>query len=73
VKRAFIRHRHGGMVAASRYHLVDRNFRATEPDRLWVADITNIESWAGFRYLAVALYAFNRRILCLSMATTLAT
>ena len=53
--------------------LVERNFTAAAPDRLWVADITYIPSWAGFLYLAVVLDAFSRRIVGWSMATTLAT
>ena len=28
--------------------LVERNFTAEAPDRLWVADITYIPTWAGF-------------------------
>jgi putative transposase len=42
--------------------LVDRNFYAGEPNRLWVADITYVPTWAGFLYLAVVLDAFSRRI-----------
>ena len=53
--------------------LVDRNFAAQAPDRLWVADITYIPTWSGFLYLAVVLDAFSRRIVGWSMATTLAT
>jgi len=53
--------------------LVERNFTAEAPDRLWVADITYIPTWAGFLYLAVVLDAFSRRIVGWSMATTLAT
>ena len=53
--------------------LVGRNFAAEAPDRLWVADITYIRTWAGFLYLAVVLDAFSRRIVGWSMATTLAT
>ena len=52
--------------------LVERNFAAEAPDRLWVADITYIPTWAGFLYLAVVLDAFSRRIVGWSMATTLA-
>jgi putative transposase len=37
--------------------LVDRNFTAEAPDRLWVADITYVPTWAGFLYLAVVLDA----------------
>src|SRR2546422_9749199 len=42
--------------------LVDRQFTATGPDRLWVADITYVPTWAGFLYLAVVLDAWSRRI-----------
>ncbi len=52
--------------------LVERNFTAEAPDRLWVADITYIPTWAGFLYLAVVLDAFSRRIVGWSMAMTLA-
>ena len=53
--------------------LVDRKFVAERPNRLWVADITYIPTWAGFLYLAVVLDAFSRRIVGWSMATTLRT
>jgi len=53
--------------------LVERNFTAEAPDRLWVADITYVPTWTGFLYLAVVLDAFSRRIVGWSMATTLAT
>lgn len=51
--------------------LVNRNFTAETPDRLWVADITYVATWAGFLYLAVALDAFSRRVGGWSMATHL--
>ena len=51
--------------------LVDRNFTADQPNRLWVADIPYIPTWGGFLYLAVVLDAFSRRIVGWSMATTL--
>jgi putative transposase len=53
--------------------LVERNFTAQAPDRLWVADITYVPTWAGFLYLAVVLDAFSRRIVGWAMASTLAT
>jgi putative transposase len=53
--------------------LVDRDFTAEGPDRLWVADITYIPTWTGFLYLAVVLDAYSRRIVGWSMATTLAS
>src|SRR5215468_4974544 len=42
--------------------LVERDFTASVPDRLWVADITYVRTWAGFLYLAVVLDVFSRRI-----------
>lgn len=53
--------------------LVDRNFHAEAPDRLWVADITYVPTWAGFLYLAVVLDAFSRRIVGWSMGLDLKT
>ena len=42
--------------------LVDRQFTVDEPNRLWVADITYIRTWAGFAYAAFVIDAFSRRI-----------
>jgi putative transposase len=53
--------------------LIERNFVATAPDRLWVADITYIPTWVGFLYLAVVLDTFSRRIVGWAMATHLRT
>jgi putative transposase len=53
--------------------LVERNFTAEAPDRLWVADITYVPTWAGFLYLAVVLDAFSRRVVGWSMANHLRT
>ena len=50
-----------------------RDFTADAPDRLWVADITYIPTWAGFLYLAVVLDAFSRRVVGWSMANHLRT
>jgi len=51
--------------------LVDRDFTAAGPDRLWVADITYVPTWAGFLYLAVVLDAWSRRVVGWAMATHL--
>ncbi len=53
--------------------LVERNFAATEADRLWVADITYVTTWAGFLYVAVVLDAWSRRVVGWSMAAHLRT
>jgi putative transposase len=53
--------------------LVERDFAADGPDRLWVADITYIPTWAGFLYLAVVLDTWSRRIVGWSMKNHLRT
>jgi putative transposase len=51
--------------------LVNRNFIATAPNQLWVADITYVPTAAGFLYLAVILDAWSRKIVGWSMANHL--
>jgi putative transposase len=51
--------------------LVVRHFRTEGPDRLWVADITYIPTWAGFLYLAVVLDAWSRRVVGWAIETHL--
>jgi putative transposase len=51
--------------------LVDRNFVASGPNRLWVADITFVPTASGFLYLAVVLDAWSRKIVGWSMANHL--
>ena len=53
--------------------LVDRQFTAAGPDRLWVADITYVPTGAGFLYLAVVLDVWSRRVIGWAMATHLRT
>ena len=52
---------------------VERQFHAEAPDRLWVADITYVPTWAGFVFLAVVLDVFSRRVVGWAMATHLRT
>ena len=53
--------------------LVDRDFNAPGPDRLWVADITYISTWTGFLFLSVVLDAWSRKVVGWAMATHLRT
>ena len=41
---------------------VNRQFAATRPNRLWVADITFVTTWSGFVYVAFVVDVFARRI-----------
>lgn len=52
---------------------VQRNFSAEGPNRLWVADITYVPTWAGPLYLAVVVEAWSRRVVGWAMATHLRT
>ena len=42
--------------------LVDRDFSATRPNQLWVADLTYVATWSGFVYVAFIIDAYSRFI-----------
>lgn len=42
---------------------VQRVFRASRPNELWVADFTYVATWAGFVYVAFVIDVFARRII----------
>ena len=47
--------------------LVKRDFNPTQPDRLWVADVTYLRSWEGWVYLAAVMDCHSRRIVGFSI------
>lgn len=51
--------------------LVDRDFSAPAPNRLWVADLTYVATWAGFDYVAFVIDAFSRLIVGWRVSTSL--
>ena len=51
--------------------LVKRNFTASAPDRLWVADLTYIRTRAGWVYAAFIIDAYSKYIVGWQTATTL--
>ncbi|WP_284181019.1 IS3 family transposase [Mycobacterium tuberculosis] len=53
--------------------LVQRRFGPPAPNRLWVADLTYVSTWAGFAYVAFVTDAYARRILGWRVASTMAT
>ena len=59
--------------AAQPPDLVRRDFNPSEPDRLWISDITYIRTWEGWLYLAVILDAFSRRVVGWALADHLRT
>lgn len=48
--------------------LVERQFRPTRPNVLWLADITYLRTWEGWLYLAAVQDAYSRRIVGWSIA-----
>ena len=53
--------------------LVDRDFSATRPNQLWVADLTYVATWSGFVYVAFIIDAFSRFIVGWQAARSLRT
>jgi len=51
--------------------LVDRDFTATRPNQLWVADLSYVATWAGFVYVAFVIDAFSRMIVGWRVARSL--
>ena len=60
-------------VAARPGDLVNRSFSAPAPNRLWVADLTYVSTWAGFVYTAFIVDAFSRAIVGWRVSTSLRT
>lgn len=53
--------------------LVDRQFHATRPNQLWIADFTYVATWRGFVYVAFVIDVFARRIVGWRVSASLAT
>jgi Transposase and inactivated derivatives len=50
------------LMAPRPLDLVTRQFTATRPNQLWVADLTYVATWRGFTYVAFVIDVFSRRI-----------
>ena len=53
--------------------LVDRNFWAPAPNRLWVADFSYVPTWTGMVYVAFVVDVFSRRIVGWRAARSMTT
>jgi len=53
--------------------LVERNFSATRPNQLWVADLTYVATWSGFVYTSFVIDAFSRFIVGWQVSRSLRT
>jgi putative transposase len=60
-------------AARRRPDLVDRDFTATGPNRLWVADISYLRCWQGVVFFAFILDAWSRRVVGWQLASHMRT
>jgi len=59
--------------ARRRPDLVERDFSANAPNRLWVGDLTYLRSWEGVTYLAFVIDAFSRKVVGWQLASHMRT
>lgn len=59
--------------AARPADLVNRDFTATRPNQLWVADLTYISTWRGFVFAAFVIDVFSRKIVGWRVSSSLRT
>jgi putative transposase len=53
--------------------LVERDFTAEAPDRLWVCDFTRLRCWDGVLYFAFVIDVFSRRVVGWQLAAHMRT
>ena len=53
--------------------LVERDFTATEPNQLWVTDLTYVPTWSGVAYVCFIVDAFSSRIVGWRVASHMRT
>ncbi|RJG12921.1 IS3 family transposase [Pseudomonas cavernicola] len=59
--------RYGGKPPVASPNRLERRFNVTEPNKVWVTDITYIRTYEGWLYLAVVLDLFSRQVIGWSM------
>lgn len=59
--------------AQRRPDLVERDFSATGPDRLWVGDFTYLRSWEGASFFSFVIDAFSRKVVGWQLASHMRT
>ena len=64
---------HADPAAMRPLDLVTRQFAATRPNQLWVADLTWVATWRGFTYVAFVIDVFARRIVGWRVSSSLRT
>jgi putative transposase len=59
--------------AQRRPDLVQRDFTASQPDELWVADLSYLRCWEGLVFFAFVIDAYSRKIVGWQLATHMRT
>lgn len=54
-------------------NIVNRNFKVTAPSKVWVSDITYLQTLDGFLYLTVIIDLFDRKVIGWSIGSALST
>jgi transposase InsO family protein len=60
-------------LARRRPDLVQRDFAASRPDELWVADLSYLRCWDGLVFFAFVVDAFSRKVVGWQLATHMRT
>jgi len=60
-------------MAQRRPDLVQRNFSASSPNELWVADLSYLRCWEGLLFFAFVIDAFSRMVVGWQLATHMRT
>jgi transposase InsO family protein len=71
--RAWVGTTRAGAATDRPADLVDRQFTATRPNQLWVADFTYVATWRGFVYVAFFIDVFARHIVGWRVSASLRT
>jgi putative transposase len=61
------------LKAKRRPDLVERDFKAEAPDRLWVADLTYLRCWEGLVFFAFVVDAWSRKVVGWQLASNMRT
>ncbi|MBW1656654.1 IS3 family transposase [Flavobacterium quisquiliarum] len=54
-------------------NVLNKEFTVSEPSKVWVSDITYIQTTKGFLYLTIVMDLFDRKIIGWNLSTTMST
>jgi putative transposase len=63
------KYKNGGMPSVVAPNHLQRKFDVTEPNKVWVTDITYLRTYEGWLYLALVIDLFSRQVIGWSMSS----